>query len=76
MTIDEANTPETPILSAVLLGVTPNIGEPGVTTDTVRDVPDWAEQQDIGLRSFGRCTNPTPQRSRGSSTNSRATETK
>lgn len=42
-----------------LLGVTPNIGESGFTTDEARDVVDWAEQQDIGLLSFWALLNDT-----------------
>ncbi|UPM44132.1 glycosyl hydrolase family 18 protein [Halocatena salina] len=35
-----------------MLGVTPNIGESGFTTDTASAVVEWAEQQDIGLLTF------------------------
>ncbi|MFC7189388.1 PKD domain-containing protein [Halocatena marina] len=35
-----------------MLGITPNVGESGFTTDTAQAVVDWAEQQDVGLLTF------------------------
>ena len=35
-----------------MLGVTPDIGESGFTTDTAQQVLDWAENKDVGLLTF------------------------